>query len=112
MFFLLRLLFWFALVLYFLPLGGGMSRNGQNQVDALEAASAAQKAVQDLVGICERNPDVCVTGKAALQQASERVRHNARVALDTLDQQMEPNAADPEAPRPEAPVVPIPTPRP
>ena len=104
MFFLLRLLFWFSVVLFFLPLG-----SGRNQVDPIEAVSAAKHAVEDIAGMCERNPEVCVTGKAALQMVGERARDRAQAAIDTLDQHLEPQPANVDAPRPD---VPVPTARP
>lgn len=112
MFFLLRLLFWFSLVLFLLPLGASRTGNDQNQVGAFEAVSAATKAVEDIAGMCERSPDVCVTGRAALQMVGERARDSARAAIDTLDQQLDSKGRDPEMPRPDEPVVPVPTARP
>ncbi|MCO5063137.1 MAG: DUF5330 domain-containing protein [Rhizobiaceae bacterium] len=110
--FLLRLMFWFAIVLYFLPLGAGPTGDGGKQVDALEAVSAAQQAVEDIAGMCDRSPDVCVTGKAALQMVGERARDRARAAIDTLDEQLGQQAVNGDAPRPDTPVIPVPTARP
>jgi hypothetical protein len=99
MFFILRLLFWFSLVLFFLPFGVRTTGENGQDVDAVRAISAAKSAVEDIAGMCERNPDVCVTGKAAIRVIGERAREGARAALDGLDK-----GSDPDAPRPPAPV--------
>jgi len=62
MFFLMRMTFWFSLVLLMLPFGGG--DDGQ-QVGPLKALMTVREAVGDIAGICERKPDVCETGKSA-----------------------------------------------
>ena len=83
--FLIRTAFWFSLVLLLLPLGTGP--NGENSVSPLQAIFAAREAVGDLAGICERKPDVCETGKAAMQTIGVRARESARIAYQALDQQ-------------------------
>lgn len=102
MFFLLRLAFWFALVLFMLPLGASQLRN-DDAVSPLQAISAARQAIQDVAGMCEREPDVCTTGKAALRTIGSRASDTARTFSDTLDRTLEEDAA---------PAAPIPTPRP
>jgi hypothetical protein len=126
--FLIRTAFWFSLVLLVLPLGTGP--NGENSVSPLQAIFAAREAVGDLAGICERKPDVCETGKAAMQTIGVRARESARIAYQALDEQFgQPDTATqtgsaPEAAPeagleagPEAGIVPaeaaaVPTPRP
>jgi hypothetical protein len=83
--FLIRTAFWFSLVLLVLPLGTGP--NGENSVSPLQAIFAAREAVGDLAGICERKPDVCETGKAAMQTIGVRARESARIAYQALDEQ-------------------------
>jgi hypothetical protein len=85
MFFLIRTAFWFSLVLLALPLGG-TDENGRS-VGPIEALSAAREAVGDMAGMCERKPDVCVTGRAALQTIGVRAREGARLAYEALDEQ-------------------------
>jgi hypothetical protein len=85
MFFLIRTAFWFSLVLLALPLGG-TDENGRS-VGPVEALAAAREAVSDVAGICERKPDVCVTGLAALQTIGVRAREGARIAYEALDEQ-------------------------
>lgn len=85
MFFLIRTVFWFSLVLLVLPLGG-IDENGRS-VGPVEALSAAREAMTDVAGMCERKPDVCETGRAAFQTIGVRAREGARIAYETLDEQ-------------------------
>jgi hypothetical protein len=102
--FLIRLGFWFSLVLLILPLGTGKDDGDAPSVGPLQAFFAARDAVGDVAGICEREPGVCEVGKAALQTIGAR----ARVAYQFIDEQFaEPDqslatgsiAADPTEPK-------------
>ena len=84
MFFLIRMAFWFSLVLLALPLDPA-GTNGAS-VSPIQAFFAAQQAVDDLSGICERKPDVCEVGKAAMQTIGVRARETARIAYDMLEE--------------------------
>ena len=103
MFFLLRAAFWFSLVLLFLPIWPSSQATDDQPVGAIRALSAAQQAVGDLAGICERKPDVCETGKKAVHTITVRAKESARVAFELLDDgetaKLEP-AAPPPAPIP------------
>jgi len=81
--FLIRIAFWFSLVLLALPFGPGES--GQDSVGALQALVAAREAAGDLAGICERKPDVCETGRSAMHTIAVRARETARIAAEMLD---------------------------
>ena len=81
MFFLIRMTFWFSLVLLMLPFGGG---DDGNQVGPLKALMTVREAVGDIAGICERKPDVCETGKSALHTIGVRAKASARIAYDML----------------------------
>jgi hypothetical protein len=83
MFFLIRMAFWFSLVLLALPLGTG----GRDSVGPVQALMAARDAVGDLAGICERKPDVCETGKSAMHTITARAGEAARLAAGLLDEQ-------------------------
>lgn len=83
--FLIRLGFWFSLVLLVLPLGTGTDDEGAASVGPLQAFFAARDAVGDVAGICDRKPEVCEVGKAALQTIGAR----ARVAYQFIDDQFE-----------------------
>jgi hypothetical protein len=89
--FLIRMAFWFSLVLLALPLGG----DGSPGVNPIQAFFAARAAVDDLSGICERKPDVCEVGKAAMQTIGVRAKESARIAYEMLEQTDAPQAAKP-----------------
>ena len=80
--FLIRTAFWFSLVLLLLPFGGDGS---SDDLGPLQALLAAREAVQDFSGICERKPEVCETGKAALHTIGVRAKASAKFAYDMLD---------------------------
>lgn len=82
MWFLMRMTFWFSLVLLALPLGN--AENGERPVGAIEAIIAAGEAVSDIAGMCERKPGVCETGKAAMSTIGGRAREASRMAYETF----------------------------
>ncbi|HWK65445.1 MAG TPA: DUF5330 domain-containing protein [Rhizobiaceae bacterium] len=83
--FLIRLGFWFSLVLLILPLGTMGDGENAPSVGPLQAFFAARDAVGDVAGICERKPEVCEVGKAALQTIGAR----ARIAYEFIDGQFD-----------------------
>lgn len=89
--FLIRMAFWFSLVLLVLPLG----TDGATGVNPIQAFFAAKQAVDDVSGICERKPDVCAVGKAAIQTIGVRAKESARIAFEMLE---ESNASTPTPP--------------
>jgi hypothetical protein len=98
--FLIRMAFWFSLVLLALPLGTGSGENGEaGTVGLFPALMAARDAAADIAGLCERQPDVCATGRAAFHTIGERAKESARIAYDMLDEKD-------AAPRPEVAVGP------
>ena len=84
--FLLRCTFWLSLVLLAIPFGG-QANGSSDPVGPIQALSAAREAIGDVSGICERKPDVCVTGKAAIQTIGVRAREASRIAFELLDDQ-------------------------
>ncbi len=91
--FLLRMAFWFSLVLLALPMGG--ASDGQPTVGLVTTLFAAREAMTDMAGMCERKPEVCETGKAAFHTISGRARESARIAYEMIG-----NDAPVPAPRP------------
>ena len=92
--FLLRMAFWFSLVLLVLPLDAGEAPNGAATVSPIQAFLAAREAIGDVTGICERKPDVCETGKSAMHTVGVRAREAARIAFEMLDKNFgEPDTA-------------------
>lgn len=90
--FLIKMAFWFSLVLLALPLDPA-GTNGAS-VSPIQAFFAARAAVDDLSGICERKPGVCEVGKAALQTIGVRARETARIAYEMLEEDSAPRPAD------------------
>ena len=85
MFFLLRIGFWFSLVLLALPFGFSSGAPGEDGIGPLRALVAAREAVADVAGLCERKPEVCQAGKEAIHTVGARATHTARMALEMLD---------------------------
>jgi hypothetical protein len=91
--FLIRMAFWFSLVLLALPLTVGPDEAGRQSVGPLQALFAAREAVGDIAGICERKPDVCETGKSAMHTITARAKETAKIAAAMLDDK---TAAEPD----------------
>jgi hypothetical protein len=83
--FLIRMAFWFSLVLLALPLGVGPGEDGQQSVGPIQALFAAREAVGDIAGLCERKPDVCETGKSAMYTITVRAKETAKIAAAMID---------------------------
>jgi len=83
--FLIRLAFWFSLVLLALPFDVGPDEQGRESVNPIQALIAAREAVGDIAGICERKPDVCETGASAVHTISERAKQTARIAATLIE---------------------------
>ena len=97
--FLLRMAFWFSLVLLALPLGVGSDEDGHQSVGPIQALFAAREAVGDIAGICERKPDVCETGKSAMYTITARAKETAKIAAAMLnDKSTEPGQAPDTSP--------------
>ena len=82
--FLIRCTFWLSLVLLAIPFGGQATGSDQ-PVGPFQALSAARAAIGDITGICERQPEACDTGKAALHTIGVRAREASRLAFEVLD---------------------------
>ena len=83
---LLRIAFWFSLLLLVIPFNIGSEQPGEERVGAIETFLAARDAVADLSGICERKPEVCEVGRSALNTVGVRAREAARIAYEMLDE--------------------------
>ena len=94
--FLIRATFWFSLVLLALPLGTGSDQSGQPGVGPLQALVAARDAVGDIAGLCERQPEVCITGKSAIHTIAARAKETARIAAAMLEDDNVPPADIPD----------------
>lgn len=82
--FLLRAAFWLTLAVMLIPADPKTGTEAPS-VSALEAFGAARATISDISGFCERNPNVCVTGSAALDVLAEKAQNGARLLYRYLD---------------------------
>jgi hypothetical protein len=94
MFFLIRMAFWFSLVLLALPFNTGTDESGHESVGPIQALVAAREAVGDIAGICERKPEVCDTGLSAMHTVTVRAIKTAKMAAAMLEDA--PSSVDPD----------------
>lgn len=66
---LLKVGFWFGLVLYFLPLGEE-TKAPLREFSTVDAIIAANNAADEIGAFCSRRPDLCEAGGDALEQAA------------------------------------------
>lgn len=74
--FILRAAFWLCLVVFLIP---GDPANGKPApaAVAIAALQSVRGAIADVAGLCERQPDVCSNGMAALQAVAAKARVGA-----------------------------------
>lgn len=82
--FLIRAAFWFSVVVLLIP-GDPNSGIEAPRVGAIDAIVAAQGAVADLAGMCERQPDVCDSGGAALAAFGAKARYSASLLYSVFE---------------------------
>jgi len=70
--FLLRTIFWLIVLVLLLP---------TNEQQQSQVYGTAQAAVKDVSGFCERNPNVCATGKDALDVFVHKARFGAEMLV-------------------------------
>jgi len=78
--FLLRSLFWLSTVVVLLP----ASPDGKEpppRVSLLHTAYAARIILQDMTGVCERNPDACATSREALTLLGRKLETGAGIVV-------------------------------
>jgi hypothetical protein len=68
--FLLRSAFWLTIVILLIP--ADPDTGEAPRVTLVNAVSAVRATVADFSGFCDRNPDVCLTGSAAIQLVGEK----------------------------------------
>jgi hypothetical protein len=89
MFFLLRMAFWLGVVLILLP--SGPTQHAQtSDVNTAEAISAASATVQDLRGLCTRQPDACKVGSQVAVALGYKAQAGAKMLYDFLSDAMAP----------------------
>jgi hypothetical protein len=92
--FLIKSAFWLSLVLLVIPFGGADS-DGQPAVGPVDTFFAARAVVDDMANLCERRPDACEVGRAAMHTIGVRAREGARIAYGMLDEHFGENAEPP-----------------
>ena len=91
--FLLRSAFWLTLVILLIPAD---PQSGEApRVSLVNAFMAARATVADLSGFCGRNPDVCVTGGAALGIFAEKAENGVEMIYHYFDADGEADPVDP-----------------
>ena len=91
MWFLIKASFWLGLVILFLPTPEGATPSGGPQVSAMETLGVLNAAVRDAKGFCERNPDACVTGAAAMQNFGYKAQNGAKMLHELISEKLEEN---------------------
>src|SRR5215470_11833022 len=87
MWFLLRMIFWLAVVLVLLPTGGSQTAP-KSQVSAGEAFSAAGGAVTDFEHFCERQQQACVVGSRTAVTLGQRAQAGSKMLYEFLSQRL------------------------
>ena len=88
--FLVRMTFWFCIVLVLLP-SGGSQPDPQARVSVGEAMSAATAAVGDMRQFCDRQPEACSIGSSAAVALGHRAQAGAKVLYELLTERLGPN---------------------
>lgn len=85
LFFLLRVAFWLSIVVILLPSDPARELDsGHAQISPIEALSAAQAAVQDAGGFCQRKPEACEVGAQALETFGQKAQYGSRFLYEFL----------------------------
>lgn len=88
MFFLLRVAFWLSIVVVLLPAGPKTDPDAP-AVSTFEAIGAAQAAIKDARGFCQREPEACAVGSQALQVFGQKAQNGARMLYELLSSSSE-----------------------
>jgi hypothetical protein len=89
MMFLLRVAFWFGVVLVLLPSGGAKDtpRAAQGSaISATEAVTAASATVSDMSHFCSRQPEACAVGAQAAAVLGQRAQAGAKMVYDFVNE--------------------------
>ena len=74
--FFLRVVFWLSIVVILLP--ADEETGVTPRIVVGNAILAAKASVTDLSGFCDRNPDLCITSRAAVEAISQKAETGAR----------------------------------
>ncbi len=87
--FLLRIVFWLAVVILLLPSDPNAGPNAP-QVTFMQALEVVRGTISDLSQFCSRNPDVCQTGGDIIAVAADK----ARYGIEQVQTYLEHNGGD------------------
>jgi len=91
MMFLIRCAFWLSVVIMLVPVDpktAAPTTADAAPIGALEAAGAAQAALQDVGGFCDRNPDTCAMGNRLATTFMLKARTGAEIVYGFLDDKL------------------------
>lgn len=88
--FLLRIAFWFGLVLLLLPTSRSSDSNNEQTkaVNPLEAASAATATFSDMRQFCARQPEACAVGAQVAAAAGQQAQVGAKMLYQFLSEKL------------------------
>lgn len=109
--FLLRMAFWFGVVLVLIPSGGSQPMP-KTDLSATEAMSAAKAAYGDMRQFCERQADVCNAGSQAAIVIGHRAQAGAKIVYEFLNEQLGPIETGSVSPGHAGSAVPLPPAKP
>lgn len=94
--FFVRAAFWLSTLVLLLP----PSDNGEPapRVNVLHAAYAARILIQDMSGVCDRNPAACATSREALAHLSRKLSTGAQIVSAGIAAGQDRAGADAELP--------------
>lgn len=81
--FVLRSLFWLTTLVMLLPPSADGTQPAP-RVSVLQAAYATRVLLQDMTGVCTRNPDACATSREALALFSRKVETGAGIVASGI----------------------------
>lgn len=96
MFFLLRVAFWLGVVCVLLPSGGATTHEAN--LDTAGAVSAANAAVSDVAGFCNRQPEACVVGGKVAMAIGQKAEAGARTLYDMISAKVAKKAQEKSSP--------------
>lgn len=102
--FLLRTVFWLSVVILLLPAAKeDQTVSNANKVSMNKAVTAATSTVSDMAGFCDRNPEVCSTGKEALHTFGLKAKYGATLVYGWITGGTTTPAPTPAAATPQTP---------
>jgi hypothetical protein len=81
--FILRSLFWLSTIVILLPASPDGSEPAP-RVNLLHTAYAVRAIVQDVTGVCERNPDACAASRGALVLLTRKLETGAGIVTASV----------------------------